>query len=59
MEGLDLAPDGRAAVGQLVDRRDLDAFTGQILAGPVRREHLDAERLQLPGECRDPRPIRD
>ena len=52
MERLDLAADEWRHVGQLRDRRDLDAVAGEVLARPVGREDLDAEGEQVSGEGR-------
>ena len=53
MERLDLAADERRDVGQVGDRADLDAVLGQVVAGAVGREDLDAEGEQLPREGAD------
>ena len=57
VEGLDLPADGGAAGGQVRDGRDLDAFTDQVLAGPIGREELDLQRAQVAGHGRDPIPV--
>ena len=54
VEGLDLAADERRDVGQLGDRADLDAVLGEVLAGAVRGEDLDVQRLELSREGADP-----
>ena len=59
MECLDLAADGRPAVGQLIDRPDIDPLTGEVFAGAVGGEHLHVEGMEFPGERRDPLPVRD
>ena len=54
VEGLDLAADDRArpAVSSETER-DLDALAGEVLAGPVGREDLDAERQETARERDD------
>ena len=42
MERPDLAADERRHLGQVGDGGDLDPVRGEVLAGPVGREHLDA-----------------
>ena len=59
VERLHLAADERRHGGQVRDRRDVDAFAGEVLARPVGRVDLDAEGSQVAGELRDPVPIRD
>ena len=58
-ELLHLAADRAATIGQVVDRADLDALTGQVLARAVGREHLHVECLEIPRERSDALPIRD
>ncbi len=59
VERLDLAADGRLALGQGVDRGDLDAFRTEVFAGPVGRVHLHPEIRQISGKRRDAGAIRD
>ena len=50
VEGPDLAADERRDGGQVGDRRGLDAVRGEVLAGAVGGDELDAEALQLARE---------
>ena len=48
VERLDLAADERAGRRSGSETgRDLDAVRGEVLAGPVGREELDVERLEV------------
>ena len=59
VERPDLATDRRLAGRQVRDRRDLDAVSGEVLAGAVSGEDLDVEREQVAGERGDPVAIGD
>jgi hypothetical protein len=59
MERLDLAADERRDVGQVRDRRDVDAVRGKMVARPVRRVDLDPEVEEVARETRDAVSIRD
>ena len=54
VERLDLAADQGRDAGQLGDRPDLDAVGGEVLAGAVGGEDLDAEAEEVAGEPGDP-----
>ena len=60
VEGLDLAADASAGrrSGRMTDATSMPS-AGEVLAGAVGREHLDAEVTQLAGEGRDPLAVRD
>ena len=53
MERPDLAADERRHLGQVGDGGDVDAVRREVLAGPVGREDLDIEPLQLAREGGD------
>ncbi len=59
VEGLDLAADRRLPLGQVRDRRDVDAFAGEVLPRAVGREDLDVEGEQVAREGGDPIAVRD
>ena len=59
VERLDLAADERRHGRQVGDGRDLDAVGGEVLTGAVGGEQLDAERLEVPRESRDPLAVGD
>ncbi len=53
VERADLAADERRDRRQVGHRADLDPVGGEMVAGAVGREQLDAEPLELAGESRD------
>ena len=59
VEGLHLPADERRDLGQVGDRRHLDALAGEVLARPVGGVDLDTELTQLAGERRDPCTVGD
>ena len=58
VEGLDLAADVRLALGQRRDGHDLDAFGGEVVAGPVGGDDLDPETEQVARQLDDPVSVR-
>ena len=59
VEGLDLAADRGLAVGQVGDRRDLDAVAGEVLARAIGRIDLDIEGTQFARQRGDPIAVGD
>ena len=59
VEGLHLPADERGDMGQVGDRRNLDALAGEVLARPVGGVDLDIQLTQLAGERRDPFTVGD
>ena len=59
VERLDLPADERRDRRQVGDRPDLDPIGGEMLAGAVGGEHLDAQTGQVAGEGRHTVAVRD